>query len=74
MAPAYYRIGRAFLTVNSLVNDCADVFSDLFAQGFDAFNASDGSPVVVKTFLTASVNAGIPEPGMVSLLGLGRRS
>jgi hypothetical protein len=69
-APARYRIGRVFFSVNTVTNDGDDVFSGLFAQGFDGVIGSDGSPVVVQNYLNASVNV-VPEPGTVSLLGLG---
>ena len=68
-APARYRIGQAFFTVNSVTTD---VVSGLFSGLFDL--QVDGLGVTVPpgtiTFGTAAVNV-IPEPGTVSLLGLG---
>jgi len=72
-APASYRIGQAFFTSNGAVFDGADVFSGYFNGLFDVI--VDGAtnlavPIGTITFGTATLNP-IPEPGTVSLLGLG---
>jgi hypothetical protein len=71
-APASYRIGQAFFTVNAgAFVDGADVFSGSFNGGFDVSTNGDNATVTMN-FGTASVNSiPIPEPGTVSLLGLG---
>jgi len=71
-APASYRVAQAFFTTTGTVgSDGADIFSGLFNGLFDVL--IDGNSVVLLpgtvTFGTATVN--IPEPGTVSLLGLG---
>ena len=73
MAPARYRIGQAYFTTNGAITDGVDVFSGLFNLPgiFDAF--LDGNDVLFTEgilFGTATLNM-IPEPGTVSLLGLG---
>ena len=74
-APASYRVGQAFFTVNAggIAFDGADVFSGSFNGLFDL--SSNGlaqefppNPII---FGDATVNTIIPEPGTVSLLGLG---
>jgi hypothetical protein len=70
LAPASYRIGQAFFTVNGAITDGDDVFSGLFNAGYDGLLNSGGGPVAIQNFLNASVNV-VPEPGTVSLLGLG---
>jgi hypothetical protein len=74
-APARYRLGQAFFTVNSAVTDGADFFAGLFAAAdefVDGLNTTLGPSAPPGTFVfgTATVNV-IPEPGTVSLLGLG---
>jgi hypothetical protein len=78
-APARYRVGQVFFNVNRLAlsNDGPDVFSGAFNDsgafngGFD-LTANGDSQVVTMNFGTASVGTiVIPEPGTVSLLGLG---
>jgi hypothetical protein len=70
-APARYRVAQVFFTVNSAVTDGADLFS-LDGGLADAFLDSSGLVDITGTVLfgTASVNL-VPEPGTVSLLGLG---
>jgi hypothetical protein len=78
-APASYRVGQAFFTVNAgaAFTDGADVFAGSFnGVNGNLDNTSDnaGPPGndVTMNFGTASVNGiVIPEPGTVSLLGLG---
>ena len=71
-APGSYRIGQAFFTSNGALLDGADVFVGYFNGLFDAIQ--DGFNVAVPTgtitFGSATLNP-IPEPGTVSLLGLG---
>jgi hypothetical protein len=68
-APASYRVGQAFFTVNaSGVTDGADIFSGSFNGGFDVSANINGA--ITMDFNSASVNI-VPEPGTVSLLGLG---
>jgi len=71
-APASYRIGQAFFTSNGAVTDGADIFSGLFNGLFDVIvdGLSAAIPTGTITFGSATLNA-IPEPGTVSLLGLG---
>jgi hypothetical protein len=70
-APARYRIGQAFFTVNGAATDGADFFAGLFAPP-DEF--VDGNNAIVApgtiSFGSATVNL-VPEPGTVTLLGLG---
>ena len=70
-APGSYRVGQAFFTSNGAVSDGADVFAGYFNGLFDVM--VDGNSVVIPTgtitFGTATLN--VPEPGTVSLLGLG---
>jgi hypothetical protein len=72
-APASYRVAQAFFTVNPGTNfsDGADVFAGAFNGGFDVTANANGA--ITMNFGTgASVNgAVIPEPGTISLLGLG---
>jgi len=70
-APARYRVAQAYFTTNGATTDGADVFSGLFNGPFDTF--VDGNQVYFTEgilFGTASLNLA-PEPGTVSLLGLG---
>ena len=71
-APARYRVGQAYFTTNGAITDGADVFSGLFNGSFDRF--FDGNDVEIPqgtiVFGTATLNL-VPEPGTVSLLGLG---
>ena len=71
-APARYRVGQVFFSTNTVTTDGLDVFTGLFNGLFDIL--IDGNSVAIPpgtiTFDTASVNV-IPEPGTVSLLGLG---
>jgi len=72
-APARYRVAQVFFVVNGTVtNDGADVFSGDFHNPFDAMLDSSGLVDITGTaiFGTASVNV-VPEPGTISLLGLG---
>jgi len=71
-APSRYRVGQAFFTVTTAATDGADVFSGLFNGAFDNFFDGLGALVGAGTlsFGTATVNV-VPEPGTVSLLGLG---
>ena len=69
-APASYRVGQAFFTVNAgVLNDGNDVFSGAF-NGLADVSTNGLNAIVVMNFLGASVNV-VPEPGTVSLLGLG---
>ena len=70
-APARYRVAQAFFTTNGATTDGADVFSGLFNGLFDHIIDGNDVPIALDTitFGTASVN--VPEPGTVSLLGLG---
>jgi hypothetical protein len=70
-APASYRVGQVFFTVNpGALTDGPDVFSGAFSV-FDGTENANGVPTTMN-FLDASVNGTvIPEPGTVSLLGLG---
>jgi hypothetical protein len=71
-APASYRVAQAFFTVNaSAFTDGNDVFSGSFNGGFDETVNGLGQ-IVTMNFGRASLNGIlIPEPGTVSLLGLG---
>jgi hypothetical protein len=73
-APARYRVGQVFFVVNAgVATDGDDVFSGLFNLPFDAILDSSGLVVLPAgslNFGTASLNV-VPEPGTVSLLGLG---
>jgi hypothetical protein len=69
-APASYRVAQAFFVLNSgIVNDGADIFSGEF-NGLADLSTNGLNQIVTMNFGTASVNV-IPEPGTVSLLGLG---
>jgi hypothetical protein len=73
-APARYRVGQAFFTVTSgVLTDGDDIFSGSFNGILDVTsNGTDLFPPLPINFGTASVNGVvIPEPGTVSLLGLG---
>ena len=75
-APGTYRVAQAFFTVGpgGALNDGADIFAGLFNTGFDQFVLGDGLGTIIPTgtinFGTATINV-VPEPGTVSLLGLG---
>jgi hypothetical protein len=71
-APARYRIGQAYFTTNGAVTDGVDVFSGQFNALLDHFQ--DGNDVPIPQGSVAYGNASlnlVPEPGTVSLLGLG---
>jgi len=68
-APARYRIGQVFFTVNSASTDGFDIFSGTFNTGIDGVFDGLGA-ATINSFGNASVNL-IPEPSTVSLLGLG---
>jgi PEP-CTERM motif len=77
-APARYRIGQAFFTADGSVSfDGFDIFSGLFNLPgiIDVIYDGNGSEIPQGTIIygNAAVNVGpeIPEPGTVSLLGLG---
>jgi len=68
-APAApYRIGFVTFVINGAISDGADIFTGLFSGGDAVLTGLSG--VIATTFGTATVNQ-IPEPGTVSLLGLG---
>jgi hypothetical protein len=70
-APARYRIAQVFFDVNGAITDGADVFSGLFNTPFDQIYGPGGVlPESELVFGTATLNL-VPEPGTVSLLGLG---
>jgi hypothetical protein len=72
-APARYRVGQAFFTTNGAVTDGADVFSGLFNLPgiLDVFlDGNDDIFTEPVAFGTATLNL-VPEPGSLSLLGLG---
>jgi len=71
-APDIYRVGQIFFVVNDAVTDGADVFTGLFNSPFDAIldSAGAGIPGGSLSFGSATLNV-VPEPGTVSLLGLG---
>ena len=59
--------------MNTPPADGVDVFSGLFNGLFDGIYDGDNNPVSAIIFGTATLNPtpAIPEPGTVSLLGLG---
>jgi hypothetical protein len=69
-APTRYRVGQAFFTVNAAVTDGADVFAGLFAAADEFVDGLNNVNPGVLVFGTATIDV-IPEPGTVSLLGLG---
>jgi hypothetical protein len=69
-APGTYRIGFAQFIVNGAITDGDDIFSGLFNTGVDGLLDDTGLGTSVGSFGNAAVNL-IPEPGTVSLLGLG---
>jgi len=72
-APARYRLAQAFLTTNGALTDGADIFSGVFNGLFDEIidgNSQDQNIVGTVIYGTATLNV-VPEPGTVSLLGLG---
>jgi hypothetical protein len=77
-APARYRVGQAFFTNTGFPNaDGADIFSGAFNLPgiLDGFVDGNGTLVsqatVVYGLATVNPSPGIPEPGTLSLLGLG---
>ena len=74
-APARYRIGQAFFTVNGATNDGNDLFAGLFNGLFDILIDGLSVPIAPGTIIfgTATVGLGdpIPEPGTAALLSLG---
>jgi len=69
-APARYRVGQAFFTANGAIADGPDIFSGFFNSLVDTIDDGNAQPVPVGT-ITFGTAALIPEPGTVSLLGLG---
>jgi len=73
-APVRYRVAQAFFTVTGASTDGVDIFSGLFDLANDQFLLGDGLGTIIApgtiTFGSATVNV-VPEPGTVSLLGLG---
>jgi hypothetical protein len=69
-APARYRVAQAFFTTNGAVTDGADVFSGLFNVSDTFYDGNDVPFTDGIVFGTASLNV-VPEPGSLSLLGLG---
>ena len=72
-APASYRVGQAFFTVNGALTDGADIFAGFFNNPgvFDTIFGGNSAPTTgPNIFGTATINL-VPEPGTVSLLGLG---
>ena len=72
-APARYRVGQAFFTVNDASPTTARTSSPGSSTGsFDIVVDGNSIPIPPSTIIfgTATVNV-IPEPGTVSLLGLG---
>jgi hypothetical protein len=73
-APATYRVGFVTFVINGALTDGADIFSGAFNTGVDGIFDGLNNDLVLGgqvNFGTATVNAPIPEPGTVSLLGLG---
>jgi hypothetical protein len=72
-APARYRVGQAFFTVNSVSADGADIFSGAFNLPgiLDSYVDGDGNPISQGTVIYGTATVNVPEPGTVSLLGLG---
>jgi hypothetical protein len=72
-APVRYRVGQAFFVVNAGANDgTGNIFSGIFAPG-DKFIIGDGSGTILPAsdLVLGTATVVIPEPGTVSLLGLG---
>jgi hypothetical protein len=73
-APARYRVGQAFFTVTaSAASDGADIFSGAFNLPgiIDTFVDGNGTLISNATVIYGNATVNIPEPGTVSLLGLG---
>ena len=63
----HLQIGRVTFEVNAVDNDTDDVISGTLNGGFDGF-FDNGNNAISATYGTASV---VPEPTIVTLLGLG---
>jgi hypothetical protein len=72
-APARYRVGQAFFTVNSVIADGADIFAGAFNLPgiIDIAFDGNGTPVPADQWIYGTATVNIPEPGTVTLLGLG---
>jgi hypothetical protein len=71
-APARYRVGQAFFTTNGAITDGADIFSGQFnGLFFDRFFDGNSQEIPQGTIVYANATLNVPEPGTVSLLGLG---
>ena len=71
-APARYRVAQVFFTTNGAVTDGADVFSGAFNAPYDvSYDGNDDLiPIGDISFGSATLDV-IPEPGTLSMLGLG---
>jgi len=72
-APARYRVAQAFFTTNGALTDGADIFTGafngLFDEIIDGLNIEQNA-VAGVVYGSATLNV-VPEPGTISLLGLG---